>query len=515
MHVVLLMSMLVTILGKGRRTILIAIPLMLVFTIMTGATPSMVRATIMQTMILIAPLFDRETDKITSLCASLLLILLMNPLAIAAVNLQLSFLAIVGMSVLVPRIQASMTGAIPAESGFGKRARKYVVGSLAASFGAAAFTTPIFVFHMGRIQLYAAVTDVLTVWASTFIFGLGLIVVVVGFVFLPLAQILAWPVVLLVRYVQWVASGMARLPWAFLWTQSAYIRVWLFVLAAVITLYVFYRGEKPRAAWPVSLCAGLLVFVLFLGHAENQTGGLTTTVLDVGQGQTVVLTTPEFTAMVDIGAGRGFRAGIVASEYLFSRNIYALDFLVITHFHQDHINGFGQLLRRVEVRRLLIPERPEGNRAKERMLEQAEEMGVPVYFIRSDTVYPFDVGNLTVFAPVGGAMHSENERGLSVLATVGDFDVLITGDMYSTMERRLVQLVDLPNLEVLVVGHHGSRTSTSYELLYATLPTVAIISLGLDNQHGHPHSEVLVRLHRFGSSIYRTDRSGTVTVRSG
>jgi len=253
---------------------------------------------------------------------------------------------------------------------------------------------------------------------------------------------------------------------------------------------------------------------MFLGGVENQTRGLTTTVLDVGQGQTVVVTTPEFTAMVDVGAGSGFQAGHVASAYLFGRNIHALDFLILTHFHQDHINGLDQFLRRVEVHRLLIPEREEGHPAKDRVLASAAEWDVPVYFIRSDTIYPFDTGTLTIFAPLGGRMHSENERGLTVLASAGDFDVLIMGDLYATMERRLVQLVDLPDIEVLVVGHHGSRTSTSYELLYATTPTVALISLGLDNQHGHPHSEVMVRLHRFGSSIYQTDRSGTITVRA-
>jgi len=115
---------------------------------------------------------------------------------------------------------------------------------------------------------------------------------------------------------------------------------------------------------------------------------------------------------------------------------------------------------------------------------------------------------------VAGEMHSENERGLTVLANTGDFDVLIMGDLYATMERRLVQLVDLPDVEVLVVGHHGSRTSTSDELLADIRPTVGLISLGYENQHGHPHFEVLARLHRAGVSIYRTDRSGTITVRA-
>jgi len=515
MHVVLLASLLFLVMGRSRKSILIAIPMVFLFALMTGGAPSTLRAALMQTLILLAPLFDRESDKITSLSGALFLILLLNPLAIASVGLQLSFLAIVGMHGVTPRVNRYLNGLIPAETKSGKWARKFAVGSLATSFGAMVFTTPILIFHMGTVSVYAPLTDLLTVWAATFIFGLSVLVAIVGFVFLPAAQILAWPVIFLVRYVQWIASGIAQLPGALLWTFNIYTRVWLVVLALMVGFYVFYKGKKPRAVLPVSLCAGLFLFLFILGGLENQTGGLRTTVLDVGQGQTVVLTSPEFTAMIDVGAGRGFHAGHIASEYLFGRNIYSLDFLILTHFHQDHINGLDTLLRRMDVGRILLPDRPEGNRAKDRVLASAEIWGVPVYFIRSDTVFPFGDSSLHVIAPVAGAMHSENERGITVLASAGDFDVLIMGDLYSTMERRLVQLVDLPSVEVLVVGHHGSRTSTSYELLEAITPRVALISLGYENQHGHPHWDVLSRLYRFGTSIYRTDRSGTLTVRAG
>ena len=514
MHVVLLASLLFLLMGRSRKSILIAIPMVFLFALMTGGAPSTLRAALMQTMILIAPLFNRESDKITSLSGALLLILLLNPLAIASVGLQLSFLAIVGMMSVTPRVSGYLNGVISAETKAGKGMRKFTVGSLATSFGATIFTTPILAFHMGAISLYAPITDLLTVWAATFIFGLSVIAAGIGFIFLPAAQIFALPVIWLVRYVQWIAFGIARFPLAMLWTYSPYIRVWFGTAMAIALFYLFYKKEKPRVVLPVGLCAGLLVFMLFLGDIENQTGRLQTTVLDVGQGQTVVLTSPDFTAMVDVGAGGGFQAGNIASEYLFGRNIYTLDFLILTHFHQDHINGLDALLRRVDVRRILLPDRPEGNRAKERVLASAEMRDVPVYFIRSDTVFPFESASLHVIAPVAGGMHSENERGLTVHASAGDFDVLIMGDLYSTMERRLVQLVDLPLVEVLVVGHHGSRTSTSYELLEAIMPRVALISLGYENQYGHPHSDVLARLYRFGTSIYRTDRSGTITVRA-
>ncbi|MCL2563077.1 MAG: DNA internalization-related competence protein ComEC/Rec2 [Oscillospiraceae bacterium] len=516
MHVVLLTGLLALLLGKSRRVTLVLIPMVFVFAVMTGASPSTMRAALMQSMILLAPLFNRESDKITSLSTALLLILIGNPLAITSVNLQLSFLAIVGMFGVTPRFYRYLSGLVPAETKAGKRAKKFIATSLATTLGATAFTTPILVFHMGAIPLYSPLTDLLTVWAATFIFGGGVIVAAVGFLFLPLAQILAWPVVLLVRYVQWVASGIAQFPMAIIWTQSGYIRVWLAVSAVMVGVYVLYRGEKPRAVLPVGLSAGLLIFCFFLGSMEARSGGLTVTVLDVGQGQSVVLTTPETTALVDVGSGRGqgSRAGHIAAEYLFSRNIYELDFLILTHFHADHINGVGHLMQRVPIERLLIPERAEGNAAKERVLDLAETWGVAVYIIRNDRVYPSGGGSLTVFAPFVTLPNApENNRGLSVLKSAGEFDVLITGDMYADMEQRMVQLQDLPPLAVLVVGHHGSRTSTSEELLLATMPRVAIVSAGLDNQHGHPHAEVQVRLWEFGSSMYRTDRSGSVTVR--
>jgi len=515
MHVVFLTSMLAFLLGRNRRAALFSIPIIYLFTLMTGANPSVIRAAVMQTFLLAAPLFSRESDGVTSLSASLFFILLFNPLAIASINLQLSFLAVVGMFAVMPRIHAYLDKRFQVEGKFASYVKKALIASLATTFGATLVTTPAIVFHFGTVSLYAALTNLLTVFPSSLVFFGGILASTVGIFALPLAQVIALPVEAISHYIEWVAQMIAGLPMAVVVTHSSYIRVWLAVVAAISAFYFFYRGEKPKPSFPVSLCVGLLVFALFLGRLEVRSDGLTVTVLDVGQGQTVVLTTPEMTTLVDCGSGRGFRAGHIAAEYLFGRSRYSIDFLILTHFHQDHINGVAQLLQRMPVERMLMPERPEGMAAKDRILALAEEFDVSVYMIRSDRIYPSDMGTMTVFAPFTTNIRaSENNRGLSVLKTVGEFDVLVTGDMYTDMEQRLVQLHDLPDIEVLVVGHHGSQTSTSVELLTAVLPEVAVISVGRDNQYGHPHREVLVRLYQFGSSIYRTDRSGTVTVRS-
>ena len=108
---------------------------------------------------------------------------------------------------------------------------------------------------------------------------------------------------------------------------------------------------------------------------------------------------------------------------------------------------------------------------------------------------------------------NNNESGLCVLFQRENYDILITGDRSAAGERELIRHMDLPDLEVLVVGHHGSKHSTCRELLIKTKPDTAIISVGRDNSYGHPTEDVLQRLQKYGCVIYRTDRDGTVIYR--
>ena len=121
---------------------------------------------------------------------------------------------------------------------------------------------------------------------------------------------------------------------------------------------------------------------------------------------------------------------------------------------------------------------------------------------------------MTVFPPLQSAGET-NELGLCVLASAGDFDVLVPGDMSGQGEARLLAHTQLPKIEVLVAGHHGSATSTTQPLLDEIQPETAIISVGKNNRYGHPAQETLERLALAGTNIYRTDLQGTVTVRSG
>lgn len=120
-------------------------------------------------------------------------------------------------------------------------------------------------------------------------------------------------------------------------------------------------------------------------------------------------------------------------------------------------------------------------------------------------------GNITIFPSFEG--EESNESGLCILFQPESCDILITGDRSTTGERALIEHTQLPDLEILVAGHHGSASSTSWELLDATRPEIVLISVGERNNYGHPAVETLERLGLFGCTIYRTDMEGTIILR--
>ena len=148
-------------------------------------------------------------------------------------------------------------------------------------------------------------------------------------------------------------------------------------------------------------------------------------------------------------------------------------------------------------------------RVRDRVLARARDLDIPVTMVTDTYQVPMGQAILTIYPPVGAG--DLNEQGLTFLCSAGDFDALITGDMAGNTEKKLVERFDLPDIEVLVVGHHGSRYSSTDAFLQHVRPETAIISVG-DNSYGHPTQETMDRLSRNGATVYRTDRQGNVLV---
>lgn len=306
-----------------------------------------------------------------------------------------------------------------------------------------------------------------------------------------------------------MADALAALPFAALSTQSVYLKLWLALVYALLLLYLLGRGEKKRPLVPLGLGTAGLCAALVFQAASHTAGRLTVSVLDVGQGLSVALLSGGRAALVDCGGTGADNPGDTAADYFQSLGLSRIDLVVLTHYHEDHAGGIPELLERLEVGLLVLPDVEEDAPLRREITALAEEKGIETLFLAEDADVTFGESALRIYAPLGSG--GANEEGLSVLCTAGDFDGLITGDMNDTVEKRLIKYGSLPDLELLVAGHHGSKYATSEELLLATKPELAVISVGY-NTYGHPAPETLERLAAAGCAIYRTDWSGTVTI---
>lgn len=504
MHCAYLMELLYLVLGRHRRrlTAFLGLPLLLFYALLSGASPSVLRACVMLSFLLFAPLFGRERDSLTAIFAALLLILLANPFAAASVSLQLSFAAIGGILWVTPELSDWL--------GKGRdlgAAGRFVTGSVSVSLGAMVFTTPLCAVYFNSLTLISPVSNLLCLWCVGLIFCGGLLAVALSFLWLPLGPVLAFVPGLLVRYLLWMAGLLAKIPYHALYFSNPYLKYWLGLLYLLFGIAWLSR-EKGKRKWLLSagLSAACLLYAVYLGSLRYAYGSLNAEVLDVGQGQSVILSSQGDFALTDCGSlNRWKDAGGIAAEALQSAGCRQLRYLLLTHYDYDHVSGVQGLLERVGAETLLCPPDGGDTDAQAAILAAAEAHGTEVRFITEETTLPLGEATLIVYPPLGE--DSSNERGLVYLVSAGDYDLLITGDIDAEMEQRLIERYDLPDIEALVVGHHGSKYSTSSELLDALRPETAFISVG-SNSYGHPSDQAMERLAERDITIYRTDLQG-------
>ena len=526
MHVLYLLGFLNLIIRRKKSVALVAIPIIWLFAAVTGADPSIVRAAFMQTVILLAPLIKRESDALTSLSAVLALLLVINPAAIADIGLQLSFSAVLGMILITPRVNQELSVRLikkrrermrvnGGKYGFVRsvpdRLLRAVIASFAASIGALVFTTPIIASYFGTMQIYTIIVNILIFWAVSLSFVFGFIAVIISVVSMPVGVAIGFVASVLTRMMIAVIVFFGNFPLAQIYVGEGYFLFWLIAGYALFFLWIILRRGKPfKPMIPICLVlTGLFVGVVFQ-QVSLQNEAPRFTALDVGQGQSILVTAPNAVAVIDCG-GKGSltNAGDLVATELMRRGISAVDVLCITHFDDDHINGAIRLMSNMRVKNLLIAPETQNDTLREEIIAIAEKRGVVVNIISETTEISFGKIVLTVYEPV-----SRIKPELIYLAQVGEMGILVTGDADETAEKRLIMNQSLPDVDIFVAGHHGSRYSSSMELLEAIDAETAIISCGY-NSYGHPSQEALDRFYMCGMTILRTDDQGRIEILLG
>ncbi len=520
MHLAVLADLLALLLGRGKRsTALAVIGFSAVFCGVAGNTPSVVRAAIMITMLQLAPLLNRERDDVTALLFALMLLLIWNPMSAAHVGLQLSFAAVAGILLTSRPIQTWLCAGMRLD-----KLKKYrrlrpvqtclyhAAEVLATTLGASLFTLLLSTIHFNTISLISPISNLTLVWMVSLILPGSFLAGLAG-IFSPAAgTVVAAPFVLLARIflagTEWFAKpALASIP-----LDVVYYQIWLLFVCILLVVNILLPGRK-QVRYPACTAAVLLAVAVTLTVQDFRRGELLVTVLDVGQGQSVVLRAGENVALVDCGGFGRANAGDVAADYLLSRGVKSIDLLVLSHYDADHANGVPQLLRRVKVDTVVLPPIAQDDPIYDETMSMLQAVGAKVQQIKKDDVVVSDGKDktITVYPPMVGRQEG-NLRSLTVLAAAGETEVLITGDMNQTVEERLLARRKLPDVELMVAGHHGSDDANGARLLNRVRPERVVISAGKHNRYGHPGREALERFAEIGAEVYCTDWDGTVTV---
>jgi competence protein ComEC len=285
--------------------------------------------------------------------------------------------------------------------------------------------------------------------------------------------------------------------------------------AGAVLALAWLRGG-PRTASLILVLAMPSLAAIVVAHGRARVAVPQLVMLDVGQGEAILIRSGAGNVLVDGGGRHGdarFGESVLLPQLL-ERGARRIDVALLTHAHPDHCVGLAAAVRHLQVGELWVsPRRFRGDCAR-LLLEAAQSRATPVRIIRGgETISLGDVEGRTIVAAGRYRRAPENNHSVLLLLRANRRSVLLTGDIEKDAERDLTGVI--PHAEILKIPHHGSRTSTSAPLLDAVRPRLALVSCGRDNVFGHPHPAVLHELNRRGVRVWRTDRDGSITVELG
>ncbi|GAB4335663.1 MAG: DNA internalization-related competence protein ComEC/Rec2 [Calditrichia bacterium] len=497
----------------------VAVVLLGGYMFLTGAKPPVVRATLMVGLFTIGVLLERKSNSFNLLGTAGFISLLVNPMQLFSPGFQFSFAAVGSILFFYPRLSSRtfpLTSRLPA----GKIRlflQKAILDPLWVSLAAQLGTWPLIAWYFHKISILSLLLNLLVIPLVGLILALAGIALLTSFFSYSSGLLLASLANLSCRGLFGLVEFFSKTPFSY-FELGRFSPGWIALYLSFILLILFWRKpglRKIRNALAVSL----VLWLIFLVRPENpQTNFL---VLDVGQGQSILCESATGkTLMIDTGpAGRDGAVPrkliLPTLQYLGTRRV---EKMIITHAHEDHFGGLSILQQVLAIDSVFIPWvfPPDENQLHlENLLKQ---WGQPFRRLRAGDILELDSRlRVYILSPLprfsyltGEAGGNLNNTSLVCLIRSGPLTALVTGDAEIPVEKALLQWGELLQSQVLIVGHHGSETSSNLLFLRAVDPDYALISVGKYNRYGHPARQILERLNRLGISVFRTDQMGAV-----
>ena len=583
---------------------LLSVSVLWAYSLAVGAESSVVRAALMFTAVMLAPLVSRRASSLNALGGAALVLLAWRPSDLLDPSFQLTFVSVLAIVVFAwPLMQklsavglwrptretpyppscapwvctvceclfwseregrreleranysyklfkAPLAGTL--ERAHVQRLLRYAFGAIVVSAGVQLALLPFLIVYFHRLSFASLL---LNIGVSLMMAGVA-IIAAAALLIGQISSALAAPLISLADALNWTMvhsvdpfskAGVAsiRLPEYTGWAAMVYVLYYVPLAVLAISLWRWMPlslRESRRQPARLAIVGQLAVFALIVFHPFSEgrpTGKLRVDFLDVGQGDSALVTFPDNTTLLIDGGGRPgpFQPNnisadetdseetfqretrsigeAVVSEYLWWRGLDHVDYILATHADADHIDGLNDVARNFRVRAALVARTPAQDREYSRFSETLYREQIPVRIIGAGDVLRFGEVTASVLSPPASAdtnASSRNNDSVVLRLQLGSRALLLTGDVEMAGESGMLQAHQNLRADVVKVAHHGSRTSSVPGFIAAAQPRFAVISVGQTSIFGHPNQEVVERWKSSGAQVLTTGNSGTITV---
>ena len=482
---------------------IITMLILILFAAICGWSPSVTRAGIMISLYLLGKILSKPVSGSNNLIISALIITLINPNQLFSIGFQLSFLAVYTLIVILPDLCRKVGSYIRIKILNG------IVQLLLVTIILSVYLGPITMYYFHQFNLNGIVGNLVGIPILGLILPLALLIIFLPFGGLLLKCYVNALNILMLIFKKWV-SFVSELPLHF---DFISLKFWQLIVFYGILL-LFPAALKKYGGKSVVL-RGMIFLIMIPSFISNTSNILTCTFFDCGLGDMVLLEMPEkSTVMVDCGppshAAGSFKKS--ALPYLQEEGLKTIDYLVITHAHNDHYGGFSDLLINCNLQNIIITDEFQNRKIWPDFLLQLEEEGTNIITISDTTHFTFDDVKLTVLHP-DKMYANDNINNVSIVIRLdyNDFSLLLNGDLEEEGEHYLLdKYADFIPVDITKVGHHGSKTSSSDEYLKTIDPMLAFIPAPVKNRFGFPHESTLEKYAYLGENLIIAGRDGAL-----
>lgn len=494
---------------------IIVMLLILFFILVTGATPSVLRAGTMTIYLIIGGIFYRRISVFSSLNLSLLVIIIMNPYCLFDVGLQLSYAGTIGIVYLYPIIKEKI---------YNK------ANSILITISANIVIIPIMLYNFNTISLTFFISNLLAGPIIGIIIILGFSIIIISLIFFPIANIFSKILNLLIILFLNTAKACANLPFSKIFIITPTLK-FIFLYYCLLVFIIIKERIQIRINIKLrnKVIAILIILVIInpIKYFSNiKQSNLKIYFVDVGQGDSTCIVTPKNKVILIDGGGNSKDENYDIGKqtllpYLLDKKINKIDYCIVSHFDSDHCGGLMYILKNLKVKNIIIGKQYEEYENYKEFIKIAKDKKINIRVVEAgekitieknlyiDVLWPINREKMVI-------QNAINNNSLVFKLRYIDFSMLFTGDIEEIAEKEILdnykENTEFLKSTILKVAHHGSKTSSTKEFINIVKPKYAVIGVGKDNKFGHPSNVTIENLKTINTEIYRTDEMGEISI---